>query len=104
MDEEVPEIELLVTSSVVQPTQCPGTESNRRHGDFQSPALPTELPGHWSQFKCGCFPTGSRCVRQAAFPGPPAGQLSSKMRGGRWARALSGVDHAAVFAASASPP
>src|SRR6266480_3572334 len=26
--------------------KCPGTESNRRHGDFQSPALPTELPGH----------------------------------------------------------
>ena len=25
----------------------PGTESNRRHGDFQSPALPTELPGHF---------------------------------------------------------
>ncbi len=24
---------------------CPETESNRRHGDFQSPALPTELPG-----------------------------------------------------------
>ena len=24
----------------------PGTGSNRRHGDFQSPALPTELPGH----------------------------------------------------------
>ena len=24
---------------------CPGTELNRRHGDFQSPALPTELPG-----------------------------------------------------------
>ena len=24
----------------------PGTESNCRHGDFQSPALPTELPGH----------------------------------------------------------
>ena len=23
----------------------PGTELNRRHGDFQSPALPTELPG-----------------------------------------------------------
>ena len=23
---------------------CRGTESNRRHGDFQSPALPTELP------------------------------------------------------------
>ena len=24
---------------------CPGTESNRRHEDFQSSALPTELPG-----------------------------------------------------------
>lgn len=24
---------------------CPRTESNRRHGDFQSPALPAELPG-----------------------------------------------------------
>jgi hypothetical protein len=24
---------------------CPGTESNRRHKDFQSFALPTELPG-----------------------------------------------------------
>ena len=26
-------------------SMCPGTESNCRHGDFQSPALPTELPG-----------------------------------------------------------
>ncbi len=24
---------------------CPGTELNRRHADFQSAALPTELPG-----------------------------------------------------------
>ena len=24
----------------------PGVESNHRHGDFQSPALPPELPGH----------------------------------------------------------
>ena len=24
---------------------CPETESNHRHGDFQSPALPTELSG-----------------------------------------------------------
>src|SRR5690606_14360894 len=29
-------------------TWWPGTESNRRHGDFQSPALPTELPGRKS--------------------------------------------------------
>ncbi len=27
-------------------TWCPGTELNCRHEDFQSPALPTELPGH----------------------------------------------------------
>ena len=25
---------------------CPEAESNHRHGDFQSPALPTELSGH----------------------------------------------------------
>ena len=24
---------------------CPESESNQRHGDFQSPALPTELSG-----------------------------------------------------------
>ena|GEM_PF-6544061 len=24
---------------------CPGPESNQRHADFQSAALPTELPG-----------------------------------------------------------
>ncbi len=28
------------------PEWWPGTESNRRHEDFQSSALPTELPGH----------------------------------------------------------
>ncbi len=44
----------------------PGTESNRRHGDFQSPALPTELPGHsccpawWAGFA-----EGSAAVRRA---------------------------------------
>jgi hypothetical protein len=27
-------------------SRCPGAESNRRHADFQSAALPTELPGH----------------------------------------------------------
>lgn len=27
----------------------PGAESNHGHGDFQSPALPTELPGHKSE-------------------------------------------------------
>src|SRR5690349_1111996 len=27
---------------------CPGAESNHRHHDFQSCALPTELPGRWA--------------------------------------------------------
>src|SRR6478672_3951688 len=42
-------IEPLLFGSIPLKTQWewwPGTESNRRHGDFQSPALPTELPGH----------------------------------------------------------
>ena len=30
----------------IQNQWCPGTELNRRHADFQSAALPTELPGH----------------------------------------------------------
>ena len=38
-----------------QPTRWwPGTESNRRHGDFQSPALPTELPGHFTAGRVSC--------------------------------------------------
>ena len=28
---------------------CPGADSNHRHADFQSAALPTELPGHRRQ-------------------------------------------------------
>src|SRR5690349_8469856 len=32
--------------SFVRKKWWPGTESNRRHADFQSAALPAELPGH----------------------------------------------------------
>ena len=33
---------------------CPGADSNHRHADFQSAALPTELPGHRQvRFTCG---------------------------------------------------
>src|SRR5690348_17976972 len=32
-------------SSIFHTLQWPGTESNRRHADFQSAALPSELPG-----------------------------------------------------------
>ena len=28
---------------------CPGPELNQRHADFQSAALPTELPGHMKE-------------------------------------------------------
>jgi hypothetical protein len=31
---------------------CPETELNRRHADFQSAALPTELSGHISRRRC----------------------------------------------------
>jgi hypothetical protein len=36
---------------------CPEAESNHRHGDFQSPALPTELSGH---IKLNGGPSGTR--------------------------------------------
>ncbi len=32
-------------------TWCPEAESNHRHGDFQSPALPTELSGLTGRIK-----------------------------------------------------
>ena len=35
---------------------CLGAESNHRHGDFQSPALPTELSGHLAE-RVGFEPT-----------------------------------------------
>ena len=38
---------------------CPGVELNYRHRDFQSRALPTELPGHTLRFRNfagGCPP------------------------------------------------
>src|SRR5262245_20276861 len=33
---------------------CPGAESNHRHRDFQSRALPTELPGRPAARQAGC--------------------------------------------------
>jgi hypothetical protein len=35
---------------------CPGAESNHRHCDFQSHALPTELPGHPGHHEAGSQP------------------------------------------------
>ena len=39
---------------------CPEAESNHRHEDFQSSALPTELSGH---YKC-CFTSVLVCFRK----------------------------------------
>src|SRR5213075_63104 len=44
---------------------CPGTELNRRHEDFQSSALPTELPGHR---QAGTAARKDNTASAAAFP------------------------------------
>lgn len=49
---------------------CPGPESNQRHCDFQSHALPTELPGH---FACA----GNRQDAKTASYRRGGGRLSS---------------------------
>ncbi len=62
--------------------QCPGAESNHRHGDFQSPALPTELPGRVCLLrKTECFPTRTGREGQAAFPGLSAQRAGSHQVG-----------------------
>ena len=43
---------------------CPGTDSNRRHCDFQSHALPTELPGH---AVAAALPKGGAAVGVRAY-------------------------------------
>ena len=48
----------------------PGSESNQRHADFQSAALPTELPGHcWNIPRRGALDRGAR-IRPAGPGGP----------------------------------
>ena len=36
------------TKKLLEKKWCPGADSNHRHEDFQSSALPTELPGHYN--------------------------------------------------------
>lgn len=47
---------------------CPGAGSNHRHCDFQSHALPTELPGHFRTRERG---SGAPVYSQAGRPCPP---------------------------------
>src|SRR5688572_20280308 len=72
----------------------PGTESNRRHADFQSAALPAELPGRGAkrQFNHGgpgtvnesgprgriaytCLTTSFAIIGGEGMPAPPAAKL-----------------------------
>ena len=43
----------LATSPSIYNKWCPEAESNHRHGDFQSPALPTELPRQKEKWRPG---------------------------------------------------
>src|SRR5882762_3790883 len=49
---------------------CPGAESNHRHGDFQSPALPTELPGPKARGRV-CMPRSDGPVKVEGRRRPP---------------------------------
>ena len=50
----VPSTSTEMPSTEVIEKWWPGSESNQRHADFQSAALPTELPGHsWISFEEG---------------------------------------------------
>src|SRR2546430_2423207 len=56
-------------------SQWPGAESNRRHADFQSAALPTELPGRAYAGEELSGPTGAvgvaKAREQRPAPSPP---------------------------------
>jgi hypothetical protein len=65
---------------------CPGTESNCRHGDFQSPALPTELPGQVCEVLAGCRAAGATKPRIKASSRPAVKRLARVPRGRARAR------------------
>jgi hypothetical protein len=59
----------LVSHGSTELEWCPGAGSNHRHCDFQSHALPTELPGHTRRPQRPC----ERAVyREVGGPCPPA--------------------------------
>src|SRR3989442_13311551 len=71
---------------------CPGTELNRRHEDFQSSALPTELPGHPAGGTAArkdntasseTFPFAALREQASSRPVPHLrGQIAQRLRGG----------------------
>src|SRR5436305_4768366 len=76
---------------------CPGAELNHRHTDFQSVALPTELPGHGG----GLIEMGARPVQRipALHRGPlmsldwARGRAQSEPHGGTARAADRGTRH-----------
>jgi hypothetical protein len=67
------------------PEWCPGAESNHRHADFQSAALPTELPGPKAISVLiepgGAFKTGKMALKLSTRPWPGA-HLEKTVMGG----------------------
>ena len=58
---------------------CPDSESNQGHGDFQSPALPTELSGQRAALnRIGRKPSTALCVKDVKMP--PVAGFSGKGR------------------------
>ena len=49
-------------------SKWPGSESNQRHTDFQSVALPTELPGHTRTDRTGLEPAASGVTGRRSEP------------------------------------
>ena len=64
------------TPAYINYTWCLGAESNHRHRDFQSLALPTELPRHSLFFENACIATSIFLWRpgRGSNPRPPAWQ------------------------------
>src|SRR4051794_9123156 len=65
---------------------CPGAESNHRHADFQSAALPTELPGRREArletlaVSGGAYRRRGRGLSSAEASPERAGALSTEVR------------------------
>src|SRR5690242_11155540 len=79
----------------------PGTESNRRHGDFQSPALPTELPGQASRLQVRRHCAGEPPIKTVARYSVKRGDAGREIKafdgafvaaGERGLRGTAGVD------------
>jgi hypothetical protein len=60
---------------------CPGAELNHRHTDFQSVALPTELPGRLAR---GAYRGDRACLSSRALPGWLSNSNRSRVRDGKF--------------------